>query len=342
MTGASIQTHNRQAGGNGRSVSSNAATARPGTRAHHMRSISTLAAACAVGAAPGEVGLTVLEHARTGHPVVSASVGWGALGVGAAVAAMVAVLLRNRVSLRPWWRAVPAMWISMALLAVTTVLLARLAPFRLGLLSVLLYAAPPLPGGAALHARRPTAMVVLLAAAGVMPVAVAHPIAVLQQHVAATQWMHAQGVTSRQMAQDIDLPDLVQEPYQYDRASGQLTAVFQQDEGWLLPPIAIAAETVTPGDQPCAPVLVASGDAQDQQTPQDCQTSDDGLWQLDLGNSTAGFARETNGVTLSVAGPQEMAPVLRRALLAAQPADDAQLFARIEPGPFTVTDWLLL
>ena len=342
MTGASIQTHNKQAGGDGRSVSSNAATAQPGTRAHHMRSISTLAAACAVGAAPGEVGLTVLEHARTGHTDISAAVGWGALGVGAAVAAMAAVLRRNRVSLRPWWRAVLVTWITMALLAVTTVLLARLAPFRLGLLSVLLYAALPLLGGAALHARRPTVMAALLAAAGVMPVAAAHPIAVLQQHVAASQWMHAQGITSREIVQDIDLLDLVQEPYQYDRASGQLTAVFQQDEGWLLPPIAIAAETVTPGDQPCASVLIASGDAQDQRTPQDCQPSDDGLWQLDLGNSTAGFARETNGVTLSVVGPQEMEPVLRRALLAAQPADDAQLFTRIEPGPFTITDWLLL
>lgn len=172
--------------------------------------------------------------------------------------------------------------------------------------------------------------------------AVAHPIAVVQQHVAATQWMHAQGITSRKMVQKVDLPGLAQEPYQYDRASGQLTAVFHQDEGWLLPPIALAAETVTPGDQPCAPVLVAAGDAQDQQTPQGCEPSADGVWQLDLGNSTAGLVRETDGMTLAVTGPQQMAPVLRRALLAARPADDAQLFTRIEPDPFTVTDWLLL
>lgn len=342
MTDASIQTHDGQARGEGPSLVSNTATARPRTRAHHMRSISALAVACVVGAASGVVGLRVLEHARTGHARISAGVGWVALGVGAALTAMVAVLLRNRVSLRPWWRAVPATWITMALLAVATVVMAHLAPFRLGLLSVLLYAAPPLLCGAALHARRPTAMAVLLATAGAVPVAAAHPIALLQQHVAATQWMKAQGITSRDLMQGIDLPGLVQEPYQYDRAGGQLTAVFQQDEGWLLPPIAIAAETVTPGDQPCAPVLIASGDAQDQRTPQDCQPSEDGLWKLDLGNSTTGFARETNGVTLALTGPQEMTPVLRQALLAARPADDAQLFTRIEPGPFTVTDWLLL
>ncbi|HEV2346990.1 MAG TPA: hypothetical protein VGS97_23010 [Actinocrinis sp.] len=301
-----------------------------------------LGAACALAAVPAATGLALLERSYDGTSARSADVGWGVLGVGAVLGTVAALLLRRRMPLRPTWRAVLALWIALAVLALTDAALARIAPFRVGLLSLVLYLLPALLAATALHARRPAVMAALLMAAGVLPVAVAHPIALVQQHVGATQWMRAQGITSRQIIQRVDLSGLVQEPYQYDRSSGILTAIFHQDEGWLLPPVALAAETVTPGNEPCAPVLVAEGDAQDQQTPQNCEPSPDGVWDLDLGGGNAGVAREFGAVTVAMTGSEEMVPELDRALLAAQPADDAQMFIRIEPGPFTVTDWLVL
>jgi hypothetical protein len=311
------------------------------SRVARVRPAVALGAACALAAVPAATGLTLLERSEGGASARCATVGWGVLGAGAVLDTLAALLLRRRVPLRPPWRAVLALWTALAILAFTDATLAHIAPFRLGLLSVALYTAPALLVAAALRASRPGVTAVLLAAAGVLPV-MARPIAGLQQHVAAAQWMRAQGIASRQEMQKVDLSGFVQEPYRYDPASGQLTAVFHQDEGWLLPPIALAAETVTPGDKPCAPVLVASSDGQDQQTPQACEPSPDGVWHLHLGGGTVGFSRETGAVTVAVTGSQEMAPALYRALLAARPADDAQLFTRIEPGPFTVTDWLLL
>jgi hypothetical protein len=304
--------------------------------------VAALGLGCALASTPAAVGIDLLETVDPNtHPVVSRTA-YGVLAVGLAVDAGAALLLRRRVPFEPPWRAALAVWLVLMVLAFADASLARIAPFRFGLLSVALYATPAMLYAAALNARQFPTLTVCVAVASAVPLAAAYPLAAVQRHVAATQWTIAQGVDSR-LLQVITVPTLDQERYQYNPADRRLTAAFDQSEGFMLPPIAVAEETVTLGTDPCAPVDVAEGDGTTTNTPVSCTPTDAAVWQLDLeGSNDAAYAVIRDGVTIALTGLADMAPQLRSALLRAHPATDADLFTRIDPGPFTVTDWILL
>jgi hypothetical protein len=305
--------------------------------------VFVLGAACAVAALPCAAGLSLLEHAYGPASHAPATIGWRVLVGGLALSGIASLLLHRRVPLRPPWRAALAFWAATATLAFTDAALTHTAPFRFGLLSLLLYLLPALLIAAALNARRPQTAAVLVAAATVLPTAAAYPIGTLQRHIAAAQWMHAQGIApGRTVLQVLELPGLQQEPYRYDPSTGQLTAIFDVSQGWLLGPIETAAETVITGDHPCAAVLVVTGDAYGPSTPDTCQVIGDGTWKLGFDQGQTGFAQTDDAVTVTVTGPPGMASQLAAALRTAHPATDADLFTRIPPAPLTLTDGLLL
>src|SRR5262249_47179685 len=97
---------------------------------------------------------------------------------------------------------------------------------------------------------------------------------------------------------------------------------------------------VTEGDNPCAAVTIAQGDATNQGTPLDCQSLGNGLWRLSLPSEQTGYARVIGHVTIAVTGVS--ATDAQRALLAAHQANDADLWTRIDPGPVSPLDLLLL
>lgn len=166
-------------------------------------------------------------------------------------------------------------------LALGDALLLHLAPFRFGLLSLVLYPAPTTALIAGLRPRRTTPLLTCAAVALALPVAAALPIGLLQRHIAADQWIHAQVVPDQALPQVVDTPSLRRQPYRFDPGSGQLTMMFGIP-GALTDTIWTAAETVTEGENPCGPVTIARGDATDQGTPLDCRPFGNGLWRLSL------------------------------------------------------------
>lgn len=140
---------------------------------------------------------------------------------------------------------------------VAMLLLARLLPFRWGVLSCLVYCLPALCVAWAAIVRTRTA-VPAAAVAVVLVYALTVPVRGLQQHVVAEQWLRSAAVPSRTLAQVVTLPGMTQEHYAWDGT--RLTALFEVPAGpgdaWM------GAETVTLGStDPCGPLLQAEGDA---------------------------------------------------------------------------------
>ncbi|HVT67728.1 MAG TPA: hypothetical protein VHF26_08270 [Trebonia sp.] len=291
-------------------------------------------------ALPGTVGLAlILDTAPGAATPTKADLGRWVLLFAILVAGATGFALRRRIpgsSLRA------SALVAGALLALAggDALLARAAPFGLGLLSLALYTTPTATVTHALRRGQPKTLAVSTAVALLLPATLARPAAALQQHVAAEQWISAQGIPGRTSVQAIDL-GMRQDTYTWDPAARQLTALFGVDDAG--DPIWIAAETITPDGDPCGPVLLAEGDATDQQHPATCQALGDGLWKLTLPDSDdAAYARQAGLVTIALTGPPDMDRQLTAALRAAHQAGDTEVWAHIPHGPYSLLDALLL
>jgi hypothetical protein len=218
--------------------------------------------------------------------------------------------------------------------------LTQTIPFRVGVLSVVVYCAPGLLAAATAAARSRRARFAY-AAAGVCLAAALSPLARYQRHVAAEQWITAQRVDPR-LLQVVDLPGTQQVPYLVDPAARQLTAIYQAPIGPALEGLeGIGVETVTAGPaDPCGPLQVATGDGLDTETPPLCVQIGPGLWQRGDDNHVDGYVLYRDGDTITLTGPDDP-PMLLAALEAARPATDADLWTRIPAGPTTLEAWLL-
>ncbi|WP_159011618.1 hypothetical protein [Streptomyces sp. NRRL F-5123] len=229
-----------------------------------------------------------------------------------------------------------------------TLLLALLLPFRWGALSCLLYCLPALCVGRGVLLRSRAA--VLGALCGLLAVyALAWPVREMQQHVAAREWLKANGIPSRALAQVVVLPGTAQDPYRWD--GKRLTAMFTVPVGgsaaW------VGAETVTPGRaDPCGPLLTGEGDAVGEVTPP-CAADGPGLWFRGTEQEPVGYVLQRDGVTVALTGGMTPAgsagraaalhrAALRREITAAHPATDAELWSRGRSGPSTAAARLLL
>jgi hypothetical protein len=293
----------------------------------------------AVGALPGAVGFNLLLDAHTGDLSGHGAAGWYTLAFGTLSAAAAGFALRGHLTDRSPLPAVGVITAAVLVLALGNALLLHLAPFRFGLLSLALYPAPTTALIAGLRPRRTTSLLTGAAVALLLPAAAGLPVGLLQRHVAADQWVHAQAIPDRALLQVVDFPSLRRQPYLFDPGSGQLTMLFGIP-GALTDTIWTAAETVTEGENPCGPVTTAQGDATNQGTPLDCEPLGNGLWRLALPSEQTGYARVTGHVTIAVTGVS--ATDAQRALLAAHQADDEDLWTRIDPGPVSLLDLLLL
>ncbi|WP_034260927.1 hypothetical protein [Actinospica robiniae] len=217
--------------------------------------------------------------------------------------------------------------------------LSAVLPFRFGLLSCLYYC---LPGVllACLAAPRSKGRLLIFGVILVTGVALALPVRALQNGIAAQLWLSDSGVSVRAQAQVVVLPGLVQEPYTID--SGTLIAQFDTVEDGLSQWAAVETVTAKKTD-PCAPVLVAEGDA-DGTESLSCTQVSPGLWlrgsQLEQG---IGYVLERDGVTITVtAGMNLDTNALRQAVLAAHPASDAELWPREDSTRYSLMGLLLL
>jgi hypothetical protein len=316
--------------------SGDGARADPGARADRR---GVRAVFVAVGALPGAVGFNLLLDARTRDFGGHGTAGWYTLAFGTLTAGAAGFVLRGHVPGRSPLRAVGVITVAVLALALVDALLLHLAPFRFGLLSLALYPAPTAALIAGLRPRRTTPLLVGAAVALVLSAVVGPAIGLLQRHVAADQWVHAQAIPDRALLQVVDFPSLRRQPYRFDPGSGQLTMMFGIP-GAFTDTIWTAAETVTEGENPCGPVTIARGDGTEQGTPLDCEPAGDGLWRLALPSDETGYARVIGHVTIAVTGVS--AVDAQRALLAAHQADDEDLWTRIDPGPVSLLDLLLL
>jgi hypothetical protein len=230
-----------------------------------------------------------------------------------------------------------------AVQAGTMVLLDRIAPFRPGLLSVLLYGAPTvlLADGVLAGAWRGRAAYAAVMA-GVLALAI--PVQLLQQAVMAGEWTSVAGVPSRAWLQATDVPGMPQEPYQWDARSRTLTAYF---DIWIDPLYQWGdVETVTSDrGTPTAALTWAYGDGAAPR-PARCARLGPGLWRCvpaDRGDSDAvGFARRSAGVMITLTGSADDRAGLLRAIRSAHPASDAELPSRTALTPRSLAGWLLL
>jgi len=124
--------------------------------------------------------------------------------------------------------------------AVAMVLLDRLAPFRPGLLSFLLYSAPAMLLARAILART-RRVYTTCAVAGVGLFALAVPVRLAQQALGASEWTQQGGVPSRAWLPVINLPGLSQQPYQWDSRAQLVTGNFVDSSTCCYP---FAVETV--------------------------------------------------------------------------------------------------
>jgi hypothetical protein len=232
--------------------------------------------------------------------------------------------------------------VSVMVLADAAAMLAldALLPFRFGLLSCLYFCLPAvlLACSAAPRSRRRLLTLVVVLTAGVL---FTLPARALQTSVAAAQWLGGSGVSGRAQAQVVVLPGLMQEPYAMD--GGTLVAQFDTVQDGLRTWTAV--ETVTAGRlDPCAPVLVADGDADDTESLSCTQVASD-LWLRggQLGQGT-GYVLERDGVTITVteAGMDIDTDQLRQVILAAHPASDSELWTREGSTKYSLTGLLLL
>lgn len=291
-----------------------------------------------VGALPGAVGFNLLLDAHTRDQGGHSMAGWYTLAFGT-LSAAAGCALRGHLPGRSPLRATGVVTAAVLALALGDALLLHLAPFRFGLLSLVLYPAPTVALIAGLRPRRTTALLTGAALALVLPAATGSSIGLVQRHVAADQWVQAQAIPDRTMLQVIDLPSLRQQPYLFDPSTGQLTMLFGIP-GALTDTIWTAAETVTEGENPCGPVTIAQGDATNQETPLGCEPLGNGLWRLALPSDQTGYARIAGRMTVAVTGVSDTDA--QSALLAAHQADDEDLWTRIDPGPVSLLDLLLL
>ncbi|MED7828619.1 hypothetical protein, partial [Streptomyces chiangmaiensis] len=229
-------------------------------------------------------------------------------------------------------------------------LLTRILPFRMGLLSCLLYGLPSALIACAVVLRSRLAVSATLAGL-VAFCALAAPIRTWQQHIAAQEWLQTTGVPSRAMVQVVNFPGMEQEAYTWD--GKQLTAMFDYPFGpqqiWM------AAETVTQGNvNPCGPLLTADGDATSTESPP-CTQEAPGLWYRGTPDKANGYVLQRDGVTISVTGgvwpntgksqaayTVERKAALQHLVLAAHPATDAELWPHMRSERLTLRSFLLL
>jgi hypothetical protein len=257
----------------------------------------------------------------------------------AALAVVVMVVARRRGVRLPGAAAA----LMVAVQAAAMVLLDRIAPFRPGLLSVLLYGAPAVlrAGGVLARTRRGRAAYAAVTA-GVLALAV--PVQLLQQAVMAWEWTSVAGVPSRAWLEAVDVPGMPREPYQWDARSRALTAYF---DIWIDPLYQWGdVETVT-SDRGTPPAVLtwAYGDGAGPR-PARCARLGPGLWRCvpaDRGDSDAvGFVRRSAGVMITLTGSADDRASLLRAIRAAHPASDAELQSRTALAPRSLAGWLLL
>ena len=214
-----------------------------------------------------------------------------------------------------------------------------LAPFRFGLLSVALYAAPVIVAIFAVratrkipvaHARHRALGRTLAILAGLLVLAV--PFGYLQRALAPVAWMAESGIPSRAYLQVITVPGMTQEQYEWDARSDQVTAYFDAPIGpgefWA------AIETVSSvSANPCAILDYPDGDAQKSEAAR-CAKAGPGLWTLTTADGAyAGFVRRADGVTITLTGSAADQAALRHAIMAAHGAGDAELWRRIGAAP---------
>jgi hypothetical protein len=218
----------------------------------------------------------------------------------------------------------------------------RLAPFRPGLLSVLLYGAPAvlLAGGALARTWRAHAVRAVLAAA-VFGLAV--PVGLLQQAVGAWEWTHAAGVPSRVWLQVINIPGEHQEPYDWDARSRILGGYWDTGTD---PAYAWAAVEAVTSDRSDMITALAWAEDDNVLTPGNthCRRQGAGLWQCvttaTYPEETA-FVRRSGGVMIILTG-DDSASVLLRSIQAAHPATNPELWSRTVLAPLSPLGWLLL
>ena len=222
------------------------------------------------------------------------------------------------------------------------VVLDQLAPFRFGLLSVGLYAAPAAVAVVAARRaraipaardRRRTLGRALAILAGLLVLAV--PFGYVQRAVAPVVWMAAAGIPSRAYLQVITIPGMTQEPY--TREEDQATAYFDapvDPSDFFNPDVWSAIERVGSGSQdPCATLYYPAGDGQVARAAT-CAPAGPGLWMLTTSDgSQVGYARRADGVTITLAGYAADKAALRHAIMAAHRAGNAELWPRIGPAP---------
>jgi hypothetical protein len=215
------------------------------------------------------------------------------------------------------------------------VVLDRVAPFRFGLLSLGLYAAPAAVAVVAARRartipaardRRRTLGGALAILAGLLVLAV--PFGYLQRAVAPAAWIAESGIPSRAYLQVITIPGMTQEPYV--REGNQVTAYFDEPDPYVGAEIWSATERVGRGSQdPCATLYYPAGEGEVALAAR-CAQAGPGLWMLTTSDgSWVGFARRADGVTITLTGWAGDKAALRHAIMAAHRAGDAELWPRI-------------
>jgi len=240
---------------------------------------------------------------------------------------------------RPWLTAS----LLVAVQAAVTVMVSIAAPFRPGLLSVLLNWAPAMCLAVAVLRGTRAA---LCTAGGLMAVLVgmAFPVHLLQQDIVVGRWQSETGVPSLAYVQVVNLPGLSQYPYQWDSRTHTLTAYFISlgvlQDGWG------ATETVTTdGGNPCATGLTEPtvGIESPVTEPASCIPVGMGEWErVDGMNGLTAYVLRSGGLTITLTAANTNLQVLESSVLAHHPASNADLWSRTSPYPQTVAEWFLL
>jgi hypothetical protein len=216
----------------------------------------------------------------------------------------------------------------------------RLAPFRPGLLSLLLYGAPAVLAVSVLARTWRAYAVSAVLAAAVSGLAV--PVGLWQQAVGAWEWTHAAGVPSRAWLQVINIPGNHQEPYDWDGRSRILGGYW--DTGTDPAYDWAAVEAVTSGRSDMFTALAWAEDGYSDPGNTQCTRRGADLWQCvntaSYPEETA-FVRRTGGVMIILTG-NDSSSLLLRSIRAAHPATDAELRSRTRLVPLSPLGWLLL
>jgi hypothetical protein len=275
--------------------------------------------------------------------------GWSrnSFGVGVGIIVLVAGMLVTvpvawaAARRRGIWRPRLTAMLLVAIQAAVIVMLSIAAPFRPGLLSVLLYWAPAM--GMAVAVLRGTR--VALSAAGGLVVAVvsmAVPVHLLQQAIVAREWLWGNGVPSRAYVQVISLPDSTQQSYQWDRQTSTLTAYFiyappgALQEGW------VATETVSRGGNPCETGLVEPAEWVETPGVDPVSISTEvnpGQWVCSTDDGLTGYVLRLGGLTITlVTSGMNSSTGVESAFLAHHPASDAELWSLTDQYPQSLAE----